>query len=360
MKLEELTDKELERYSRQLVLNYIGYAGQTKLRSSRVCIMGAGGLGSPAAITLAAMGVGYIRIVDRDVVSLSDLHRQRFYGEDFVGMPKVEVLEERINSLNPGVKVDAVAANISSKNVESLLEGIDLVIDGLDSVEARYIINRAIVKLKIPYIFAAAIETVGVVSTILPNETACLECFYSGLQDEDLPKCATVGVFPPLIDMVSGAQLSEAIRVLLNKNPLLKNRLLYIDVDKMSFDFVNIAKLPDCPVCGSGKVALRPLKEKVVSGVCGRDGRGVFMVTTTSKIDLDSVERLLSQHSILPKKRTKLGITFEYKKDITITFLKDGVTVVQVAPGSGIYDVETVLELYEELVEKFAIPPVKD
>ncbi len=356
--MEELTDKELERYSRQLVLDYIGYAGQTKLKSSRVCIMGAGGLGSPAAITLAAMGVGYIRIVDRDVVSLSDLHRQRVYGENFVGVPKVEVLEERINSLNSNVKIDAVATNISSKNVEKLLEGVDIVIDGLDSVEARYIINRAIVKLKIPYIFAAAIETIGVVSTILPNETACLECFYSGLQDEDLPKCAIVGVFPPLIDIVSGVQVSEAVRVLLNKDLLLKNRLLYIDVNKMSFDFVKIARVPDCPVCGSGKVVSRPLEEKVVSGVCGRDGRGVFMVTTASEIDLDSTDHLLAKHGIHPKKRTRLGITFEYRKDVTITFLKGGVTVVQVAPSSGIYDDETVLELYDELVKKFAVPPV--
>ncbi|MEM3401284.1 MAG: HesA/MoeB/ThiF family protein [Nitrososphaerota archaeon] len=358
MKMEELTDRELERYSRQLVLDYIDYAGQTKLKSSRVCIMGAGGLGSPAAITLAAMGVGYIRIVDRDVVSLSDLHRQRFYGENFVGVPKVEVLEERINSLNPNVKVDAVATSISSKNVERLLEDVDIVIDGLDNIKTRYVINRAIVKLKIPYIFAAAIETTGVVSTILPNETACLECFYSGLQDEELPKCAIVGVLPPLLDVVSGVQLSEAVRVLLNKDPLLKNRLLYIDLNKLSFDFVKIAKIPDCPVCGSGRVALRPLEEKVVSGVCGRDGKGVFMVTTTSEIALDSIDRLLAQHNIHPKNRTKLGITFEYRKDVTITFLKGGVTVVQVGPSSGIYDEGTVLELYDELVEKFAVPPV--
>lgn len=359
MGVVELTDRELERYSRQLVLDYIGYAGQTKLKSRRVCVIGAGGLGSPAAITLAAMGVGYIRVVDRDVVSLSDLHRQRVYGENFLGMPKVEALEERINSLNPDVKVDAVAANVSTKNVEKLLEGVDLVIDGLDSVETRYIVNRAVVRLKIPYIFAAAIETHGVVSTIIPGETACLECFYSGIKDDDVPKCAIVGVFPPLIDVVSGVQVSEAIRVLLNKDPLLKNRLLYIDVGKMSFDFVKIARVPDCPVCGSGRMALRPIKEKIVSGACGRDGRGVFMVTAPSGIDLDSVSRRLIQHGITPKK-TKLGITFEYREGIMVTFLKDGVSVIQAAPNSGIYNDETVLELYEELVKKFAVPPVKE
>ncbi len=359
MKVEELNDKELERYSRQIVLNYIGYTGQIKLKSSRVCIMGAGGLGSPAAITLAAMGVGYIRIVDRDVVSLSDLHRQRFYEENFVDVPKVEVLEERINSLNPNVKVDAIATSISSKNVEKLLEDVDIVIDGLDNIETRYIVNRAIVKLKIPYIFAAAIETIGVTSTILPNETACLECFYFGLQDEDLPKCATVGVFPPLIDIISGVQISEAVRVLLNKNPLLKNRLLYINIDKMSFDFVEIAKVPTCPVCGSGKVALRSLNEKLVSGLCGRDGKGVFVITITSEIDLNHIEYLLIQNSINLKKRTRLGITFEYEKGVTITFLKGGVVVVKAASNSGIYDENTVLELYEELVKNFSLSPAK-
>ncbi len=279
----KLTDEEFERYSRQIVLSYIGYEGQELLREARVCLLGLGGLGSPIALQMAAMGTGYMRIIDRDIVSRSDLHRQYLYDESCIGLPKVEAAAERLTALNSDVKIDPIATSITPSNVEELIGEVDLVVDGLDTLGARYILNRAAVKLKTPYVFGAAIETFGNVSTIIPGETACLECFYSGLRDEDVERCAVVGVYTPLLDAVSSIEVSEAVRILLNKEPRLKNRLMFVDLDSLSFDVVELSRNSQCPTCGEDGVERPQPIEKAVNGVCGRDGRGVFIINTSEK-----------------------------------------------------------------------------
>ncbi|MGD9134167.1 MAG: HesA/MoeB/ThiF family protein, partial [Desulfobacterales bacterium] len=150
---KELTDKELETYSRQIVLADIGYDGQLKLRNARACLIGVGGLGSPIATQLVGMGIGYLRIVDRDIVSRSDLHRQHLYDADCVGLPKVEVARQKLNKLNPDVMLEAIPESLNSINAEELIDGMDVVIDGLDRPEPRYLVNRICNKLKIPYVF---------------------------------------------------------------------------------------------------------------------------------------------------------------------------------------------------------------
>ena len=173
----ELTDEELETYSRQIVLADIGYDGQLKLRNARVCLVGVGGLGSPVALKLVGMGIGFLRVVDRDIVSRSDLHRQYIYDTDSIGIPKVEVLLKKLSRLNPDVTIDPVPESLNSINAEELLADMDVIIDGLDRPEPRYIVNRTCNRLKIPYVFGAAIEAFGNVSTIIPGQTFCLECF---------------------------------------------------------------------------------------------------------------------------------------------------------------------------------------
>ncbi|RSN69190.1 HesA/MoeB/ThiF family protein, partial [Candidatus Korarchaeum cryptofilum] len=188
-----LTEDEIDRYARQLVLRDIGLRGQERLKSSRVAILGMGGLGTPAALLLTRMGIGFIRIVDRDIVSGTDLHRQVLFNLDDVGLPKVEAAKTSLNKMNPDVEIDAIATPILNENIDKLIEDVDLIIDGLDNIRTRYIINRAALRMGKPYIFSAAVEMFGIVSTIIPGETPCLECFYSGLQDEFLPRCAVVG-----------------------------------------------------------------------------------------------------------------------------------------------------------------------
>ena len=206
---KKLTNKELETYARQIVLADIGYEGQLKLRNAKACLIGVGGLGSPIATQLVGMGIGYLRIVDRDIVSRSDLHRQHLYDADCVGMPKVEIAQQKLGKLNPDVKLDPIPESLNSINAKELIGGMDVIIDGLDRPEPRYLVNRTCNRLKIPYVFGAAIEAFGNVSTLLPGQTFCLECFMPGLKDEDLPVCAVVGVHPSVIGMVSSVQVSS-------------------------------------------------------------------------------------------------------------------------------------------------------
>ena len=204
----ELSEEELEYYSRQVVMADMGYNAQLKLKNSKACLVGVGGLGSPAAMQLAAMGVGYLRIVDRDVVELTNLHRQHLYGVDDVGFPKVEAAAKRLRQLNPYINLEPLPLSVNQTNAEDIVRCMDIVIDGLDSMAGRYAINRACIKLGVPYVFGAAITTTGNLSTIVPAETACLECFYGSLDDKKLPKCGVVGVHPSLVNIIASLEVS--------------------------------------------------------------------------------------------------------------------------------------------------------
>lgn len=248
---QELTDHELDTYSRQIVLADIGYDGQLKLRNAKVCLIGVGGLGSPVALKLVGMGIGHLRFIDRDIVSRSDLHRQHLYDAQSLGRPKVEVAFDKLSRLNPDVELEPIPESLNSANAEALIAGMDIVIDGLDRPEPRYIVNRTCNKLKIPYVFGAAIEAYGNVSTILPGQTFCLECFMPDLKDEDLPVCGLVGVHPSAIGIVSSVQVYEAGRVLIGQEPKLYNKLLYVDLREFEFNILDIPSLESCKVCGT-------------------------------------------------------------------------------------------------------------
>jgi len=225
-----LSETELETYSRQIVLDEIGYDGQLRLRASKVCLVGLGGLGAPTALKLTAMGVGYLRLVDRDVVVTSDLHRQYLYDRKAVGYPKVEAAAQKLRDINPDAELDPIPAALTGTNASEMIAGADIVVDGLDRMSSRYVLNSACVKLGIPYVFGAAIESAGNVSTIIPRKTACLECFYSEIDDKQLPKCAIAGVHPSVLGIVSSVQVYDAIRLLTGQEPRLANKLLYVEL----------------------------------------------------------------------------------------------------------------------------------
>jgi len=221
-----LSDEELEFYSRQIVLPEIGYNGQLKLRNARVCVVGLGGLGSPAALQLAAIGVGYLRLVDYDVIELSNLQRQHLYSVNFLGYPKVEVAAKRLRELNPNVKIEPLPLSLNVNNAEDMVRDMDVVVDGLDRMTPRYAVNRACLKLGVPYVFGAAIMTFGNVSTIIPNKTPCLECFQGNLDDNLLPTCAVVGVHPSILNIIASVEVPEATRIILGEKPRLANKIL--------------------------------------------------------------------------------------------------------------------------------------
>jgi molybdopterin/thiamine biosynthesis adenylyltransferase len=342
----ELSDEELEYYSRQVVMAEMGYSAQLKLKNSRACVLGVGGLGSVASMQLAAMGVGYLRIVDRDIVELDNLHRQHLYGVDSVGYPKVEAAAKRLHALNPYITVEPLPLSISEANAGDIVEGMDVVVDGLDSMAARYAINRACVKLGVPYVFGAAIATTGNLSTIVPGETACLECFYGSLDDAKLPKCGVVGVHPSLVNVIASLEVSEAVRILIGKQPRLVNRLLYFDLDEMEFNEVSLSTVEGCPVCGANpSCSPMSLQHGMVEEICGRRGRKAFVVAPEENlnVNLGELRNYLAKKGFSIKAEGKLGLTF-VRGDIKASALKSGVVILE-----GVNGKDEALKFFSEL-----------
>jgi len=342
------TEDEFEYYSRQLVLKEIGIDGQRRLKGSRVCVVGAGGLGSPILAQLASMGVGTLRIVDRDIVETSNLQRQHLYGVNVVGVPKVEAAEVRLRQLNPFIEVEAVPMSVTPVNAERLIRGVDVVVDALDSMNARYALNRACVRLGLPFVHGGVIMQVGNASTILPGETACLECFQGNVDDADLPSCAVQGVHPSVIGVIASVQVSETVKILLGQRPALADKLLFVDLSDLSFEKIQVSRVESCPVCGDKpRNNPAPLKSSFMEEVCGRDGRRVFVFSPDEdqRLDLGKVnQRLLDQGYELEVK-ARLGTTFT-GGSVRVSILVSGVTIIE-----GLEDGENAARLREALIK---------
>ncbi|HIE14821.1 TPA: HesA/MoeB/ThiF family protein [Candidatus Bathyarchaeota archaeon] len=347
-KIMDLSDQELEFYSRQIVLPDMGYNGQLKLKNAKVCVVGLGGLGSPAAVQLASMGVGHLRLVDYDIVELSNLQRQQLYSIKFLGYPKVEVAAERLHELNPNIKIEPLPLSLNLDNAEDIVQGMDVIIDGLDRMTPRYILNRTCQKLGVSYVFGAAIMKFGVISTIIPGATPCLECFQGNLDDESLPTCAVVGVHPSILNIVASIEVYEAVRIMLGMKPLLMNKMLYCDLTDMSFEMVNISKVETCPVCGlESSESLRPLRQKAITEVCGREGKRVFIITPRSdlKLDMEEIYTILRKNDFKVLVKAKLGVTFDSNLDRRISLLKSGVMIIK-----GAKNETEAYNLYQEVI----------
>jgi adenylyltransferase/sulfurtransferase len=241
-----LTPDERERYDRQIMIEQIGPEGQEKLKRSRVVIAGAGGLGSPIAIYLTAAGVGMIRLIDHDRVSMSNLNRQVLHWEEDIGKKKVQSAATKLRKLNPGVKIEAIDEMITETNVSHLLEGCDAIVDAMDNLPARYILNRCAIEKNIPFFHGAINGFEGRAMTILPGKTACLRCMYRGsVPGEKFP---VIGVTPAVIGSI---QATEVIKYLLGIGQLLTNRLLMYDGLEAVFTEFAVNRNPDCDHCGS-------------------------------------------------------------------------------------------------------------
>ena len=345
---KDLSQKELEYYSRQIVLAELGYNSQLKLKNSKACVLGLGGLGSHAATQLAAIGVGHLRIIDRDIVEISNLHRQHLYGIDNIGYPKVEVAAERLLNLNPYIEIEPLPLYINEDNAEEIVEGMDVVIDCLDRMAPRYAINRACVKLGVPYVFGAAIITTGNVSTIIPGETACLECFYGNLDDDELPTCGTVGVHPSLLPIIASIEVSEAVRILSGKQPRLANKLLHFDIEHLEVNEASFQKVDQCSVCGSNPLDYsKPINRKLVEDICGRSGKKVFVIISRKNLQINMVElrQFLEKKGFKIKINASLGITFDKNTLVSVSILKSGVMIVE-----GFKEKQKALNFFREIL----------
>jgi molybdopterin-synthase adenylyltransferase len=325
----ELTNNDMIRYSRQIMLEEIGYVGMEKLKDVKICVVGAGGIGNPVVTQLVGMGIGKIRLVDRDIVEISNLHRQHLYSEADVGKVKVEAALERLQKMNSGVDIEAVPISVTPFTADNIIKDCNIVIDALDSIDARYALNDACLKLGIPFIYAGALGMVGSVCTILPNESACLRCIFPELSEDEMPTCSTEGVHPSILYLVAGIQVSEAVKIVVGQRPSLVNRLLYIDLNDLVFDKIQMYRHDECSSCGynvNKKIIQAP--SLMVEELCGRDrGKRTYTVTPAqirNDVNLLNVLKNAESHGYTITSKGNLGITVSNQNKLLVSFLTSG------------------------------------
>jgi adenylyltransferase/sulfurtransferase len=334
-----------EFYSRQVILKELGRKGQRKLAESKVAVVGLGGLGTVSSLYLALSGVGCLRLIDQDTVELHNLHRQVLYTPDDLNYPKVEVSAKRLKKINPLVKVDPIPENLNAKNVEKLLSGTDCVVDGLDNMRTRYLVNRACAKLGIPYVFGAAIGIEGNLSVFAPPETPCLECVLPNIEDSDVLTCDVRGVLGVTPGIIGTMQAMETIKILTGIGSALKGKLMICDFSDMYFTTIDIFKRNNCPAC-QGITAFPKMKEKLV-WLCGRNTVNVNP-EKPSKMSLNEVyESIKKQFKVRIKSR--LAILFEYKK-FEISLFNGGRMLIK-----NVDDEESALKVYREIIKKIGM-----
>lgn len=246
-----LTHQEIKRYSRHLIMPEVGMTGQKKLKAASVLLIGAGGLGSPLAMYLAAAGVGRLGLVDYDTVDYSNLHRQIIHGTKDVGRLKLESARDRIVDINPHVQVDTYEVPLTSANALELFAPYDIIIDGTDNFPTRYLTNDACVLLGKPNVYGSIFRFEGQASVFYAKEGPCYRCLFPEPPPPGLvPSCAEGGVLGVLPGTIGAIQATEAIKLILGVGEPLIGRLLLYDATTMSFDEVRLRKNPDCPICG--------------------------------------------------------------------------------------------------------------
>ena len=275
-----LSAEQKQRYSRHLLIPEVGSAGQQRLLDSKALLIGAGGLGSPAALYLAAAGVGTIGLVDFDVVDFSNLQRQILHTTDRVGERKVESARIAINALNPDVKVVQHEEMLVADNVERLIAGYDVILDGTDTFETRYILNDAAVAAGIPVVHASVFRFEGQLTTFVPYEGPCYRCLYPTPPPPELaPGCSVAGVLGVVPGILGLLQTNEALKVLLGIGTTLAGRLVLFDALETEFTELQLRRDPACPVCSDAAVEARKAGRPLALSNIGADAP--FLMTTT-------------------------------------------------------------------------------
>lgn len=262
------TEERLERYSRHIILKEIGIKGQERLYKAKVLIIGAGGLGAPAALYLAAAGVGTIGIVDADKVDLSNLQRQVIHHTPDVGVLKVESAAAKMRAINPDITVHTHHAYVMAENIGDLIRGYDFIIDGTDNFSAKFLINDACVLAGIPYSHGGILRFNGQTMTVLPRQSACYRCVFVKPPPKGVvPTCSQAGVLGAIAGMLGTIQAAEALKHITGAGKLLTDSLLTFEALEMSFRKVKVKRNPQCPICGE-KPSITELFDEELPQAC--------------------------------------------------------------------------------------------
>lgn len=335
-----------ERYSRQVLFPPIGPAGQQKLRDSTVLIVGCGALGASHAEMLTRAGIGKLRIVDRDFVEFTNLQRQMLFTEkDAVErIPKAIAARDRLHEINSNVAVEAIVADINNSNVESLIEGCDIVIDGTDNFQIRYLVNDACVKHEKVWIYGAVVSSRGTTMTVRPGITPCLRCIFTEMPDAaSAPTCDTAGVIMPVVVSISAVQIAEALKILVGDLGSLHASLMQIEIWENEWRRIEPGdRDPDCPACGKGIFEFLDAGSIEFSAVlCGRDAVQVAP-PADSHVDLQELAERIN--AVTPVKQNEYLLRFSVEGN-EITVFADGRAIIR-----GTEDTAAARSLYARYV----------
>ncbi|UCG90369.1 MAG: HesA/MoeB/ThiF family protein [Candidatus Heimdallarchaeota archaeon] len=340
-----LSDVEKLRYARQIVMADFGETGQVKIKQARILVVGIGGLGTFSSLLLAEIGVGYLRIVDRDIVEPTNLHRTPLYTTNDLDRAKVEVAADRLKQLNPSMIIDTHACHIGNANIDDLLDGIDIVIDALDNFETRRIINKACIQKGIPFIFCGVSARSGNLAVFnLNKQSPCFSCLYHGIDDNELESCDITGIHPAILPILTGIQVHEAVEIIFKGESSLNKSLLFIDLKSLSFDKIPIQKNPTCSVCSetSDNTIITPVKEWIPLDICGGNN---FMLVPQMNVNFDIIQtksQLEENYTI-----TKMGthsLTLSLPNNILMTIFKGGNVLIR-----GVDTPQRASKIWEEI-----------
>jgi len=284
----------LEKYSRQILFQPIGAAGQEKLLRAKVVIVGCGALGTTQANALVRAGVGTLRIVDRDFVEESNLQRQLLFDESDAAesLPKAVAAARKLKRLNSDVQVEGIVADVEGRNIEKLVEGFQVILDGTDNFETRYLLNDVALKLGIPWIYGAVVASYATTLTVLPGRTACLACVFPGPPPGIHDTCETVGVIAPAVAWAAAVQVTETLKILLGREDELHGSLLAYDVWKNHYQRVRLQVKPECRACGLRDFVHLKDSGSRPTALCGRnavqirqqEARGLDLAVLSSRL----------------------------------------------------------------------------
>ena len=336
----------IERYSRQILFSAIGADGQGKLSKARVLIVGCGALGAAHAETLTRAGVGHLRIVDRDFVEFSNLQRQTLYNEADARerLPKATAAKNRLAEINSEIEIEPVVADVNRSNIEQLLQNCDLVLDGTDNFQTRYLVNDACIKHGKTWIYGAAVSSYGATMTILPQKTPCLRCVFEEMPNAGTsPTCDTAGVIQPIINQISAVQTTEALKILTENYDSLHRSLIQIDVWRSDWRKIKLgAPNHDCPTCGDKNFEFLDGENAEFSAVlCGRNAVQIQPPKLTD-LDLPMLAGKLKTLGDVKQNEYLLRLTVgEYE----LTVFRDARAIVR-----GTDDVSIARSLYAKFV----------
>lgn len=335
-----------ERYSRQILFREIGRSGQEKLLKSRVLLVGCGALGASHAEALARAGVGFLRIVDRDFVEFTNLQRQTLYSEADAKerLPKAVAAKNRLAEINSEIEIEAIVTDVNPSNIESLIKDIDLVLDGTDNFQIRYLINDACVKLNKPWIYGAAVSSYGTTMTIFPHETPCLRCIFEDMPAAgSAPTCDTAGVIQPIISSISAIQTTEALKILTGSRDKLHKSLVQIDVWNNDWRKIKLGKPnEDCETCAKHNFEfLDAVTDEFSAVLCGRNAVQIHP-PKAAQIDLPLLAEKLKNIGPVKQNEYLVRLTVD---DLELTVFNDARAIVR-----GTDDISTARSVYARFI----------